>query len=718
MFSKVDEKAENACRKHQKEHARPHYIEREGNESDERSRAQHEREVGDDRTDDVSHGNGALFLQDSRNVDSEFGSRGSDGNNRGSDDGRGEVQLRGDLERALREKVGRDQQCDDSRRENEKIVFQAADVVVKNYGVGLASGKQDDVQCEDNPQQGADVKRNRAAKEQYQWNEADQEHECGVGLVLVLVDNAAGQQCGRAQHPQNVGNARAKYVSHIEFGSAGRARDERDGQFGKGSGHAHEQESGEKRAHAHAFRDFAHLVEHDIAGNNQQEQRAEKNQKFTAQSHDFDLAVLNRRTAILNHRSAKKMADTLFLMSLIAVVVFVGFIAQRFFDRTKIPDVLWLIGFGVLIGPVLGLLNPSSLISIAPLIGTLTLAIIVFEGGLKLDFEEVVHNFSESGLFAIAVVLLSSGFVALLGFQFLGLDPLIALLLGFVLAGTSYEIIIPLIAHLSVPESTKTLINLESAFNDLLTIVPVVAISQLIVFQSAAASQPIDPLKQIVSAFAIAIVLGGAAAIFWSKFLQHMKGKPLTYLTTIAFALIVYVASESLGGNGAAAILTFGLLLANYDVVTRALGKKPEFALDEHIAAFQTEVSFFVRTMFFVYMGVILNFSALQGTILGTALLFFAALVFARYLATQLLVRLDPNQKPFKQIIFAAIPRGLLTAVLATVPITLGVSSEQLGVDFSAIVIAVIVFSNVLATVWVFLFAAKNTVPNLPNYVK
>ncbi|HLR26031.1 MAG TPA: cation:proton antiporter, partial [Fodinibius sp.] len=77
------------------------------------------------------------------------------------------------------------------------------------------------------------------------------------------------------------------------------------------------------------------------------------------------------------------------LFGLVFVVLF-GVGAQWLAWRTKLPAILLLLLAGILVGPVLGLLNPDALMGnmLSPFI-SLSVGIILFEGGLSLRFSEL-----------------------------------------------------------------------------------------------------------------------------------------------------------------------------------------------------------------------------------------------------------------------------------------------------------------------------------------
>jgi cell volume regulation protein A len=66
-----------------------------------------------------------------------------------------------------------------------------------------------------------------------------------------------------------------------------------------------------------------------------------------------------------------------FLLAIAAVFV-IGVVGEIFFERTQVPDVIWLIVTGLLVGPILGLVAREPLLEIAPYFGAVTLVVVLF----------------------------------------------------------------------------------------------------------------------------------------------------------------------------------------------------------------------------------------------------------------------------------------------------------------------------------------------------
>src|SRR3989304_817642 len=84
-----------------------------------------------------------------------------------------------------------------------------------------------------------------------------------------------------------------------------------------------------------------------------------------------------------------------------AVTIFLGVIGEAFFKRTGIPDIAFLMVLGIIIGPVLGIIQPEVVIEIVPYFAALALIIIMFDGGLHLDIKSIAKTAHFALLLAI-----------------------------------------------------------------------------------------------------------------------------------------------------------------------------------------------------------------------------------------------------------------------------------------------------------------------------
>lgn len=388
-----------------------------------------------------------------------------------------------------------------------------------------------------------------------------------------------------------------------------------------------------------------------------------------------------------------------FTFALLGGIIFLGFLGTRFFERTKVSELLILMLAGFLLGPVLNVVDQNTLVQFVPLFAGLALIILLFDGGLNLNFRKVFYEFAPASAFTLLVFILSVIGIGVATHFLVGWDWLVSFMFAAVVSGTSSPIVFTLVASVRAREETKTMLQLESALTDALTIVVAIAFAQVIVSNSIDVS---SAFNAVAGGFSIAVVIGLIAGALWVNFLKGFTGK-FDYMLTIATALILYSAVEFVGGNGGIAVLMFGIVLGNASHLIQLITQKKEekALLPSEFRDFQDEISFFVRTFFFVYMGVLISLQALNFQTIGAGIAATIVALIARAIVVKLL---RYNNKPDSTLITTMMPRGLAAAVMSSLPAAYGISAP----GFTELVMLVIVGSNIVSTFGVFKSEQKN----------
>lgn len=389
--------------------------------------------------------------------------------------------------------------------------------------------------------------------------------------------------------------------------------------------------------------------------------------------------------------------EVAYLFAGIGIIILVGFMGSLFFERTKIPDILILIFIGLLMGPILtqytsfGLLDDpqmgGAIDTIAPYFAALALVIILFDGGLNLHLEKTIKKMGLALAHTIMVFVGSIVVTALICRYFLGMDLVVGLLLGSIIGGTSGAIVIPLMMKASAREDTKILLTLESVLTDVLCIVTALILIEILEGSSLDSGALV---QKLLSSFVLAGFIAFLFGIAWLMVLKKLEGKPFGFMITIAALLLLYAITEFIQVSGAIAALTFGLVLSNKEEIARILKIRGSFVLDDKIKQFHSEVSFLIRTFFFVYLGITFTFTLNGDTfgslpwfvpawlaeqpllILLTALaLLFGGLFLVRYVGTTVTCLFNKGSSEDKSYIYTMLPRGLAAAVLAQLPFTI-----------------------------------------------
>jgi potassium/hydrogen antiporter len=371
----------------------------------------------------------------------------------------------------------------------------------------------------------------------------------------------------------------------------------------------------------------------------------------------------------------------------LGLTVFLAHFLALQFRRTHLPDVLVLMLLGIAIGPLAGWISTDDFGKVGPTVATIALVVILFEGGTSLDLGTLRRSLGTTGVLTLSSFVLSTLLIAGIGVLAFDLERLPALMLGATLGGTASAVVIPMVGALRVGVKPATVLVLESALTDVLCIVVVFAL--LSVYAEGALS-PGELAGSVAAAMVFATVIGVVGGVGWLLVLGWVRGFPNTISATLAWVFIVYGLTEYLGFSGAIAALAMGVTLGNAQnlgldrVIGRGRRVEPLSAED---VAFNREAVFLLKTYFFVYLGISIQFSEAR---LGAVA---AAMVLAVYLTRVLLVRAVCRGPEYglRDTAITAImaPKGLAAAVLAALPLQAGVTGGETIRDLAYMVVLV-----------------------------
>lgn len=252
------------------------------------------------------------------------------------------------------------------------------------------------------------------------------------------------------------------------------------------------------------------------------------------------------------------------LVAKLALVGAAGLSAQWLAWRLHLPAIILLTVFGVLIGPVLGWLHPAEDFGamLTPFVG-LSVAVILFEGGLNLELRELrmVGGAVRRLLFLAAPI--TWGLAGLAGHYVAGFTWEIALLIGALLVVTGPTVIGPLLRQAKLERETSAILKWEGILND-----PLGAILAVLVFEALTAAHAATPAAFAISAgvgiaMAAGIGLGLGLGFAWitrrGHIAEYLKAPTLIALVGAAYALGNAVQAEA----GLIAVTLLGACLAN-----------------------------------------------------------------------------------------------------------------------------------------------------------
>lgn len=354
------------------------------------------------------------------------------------------------------------------------------------------------------------------------------------------------------------------------------------------------------------------------------------------------------------------------ILGLVGGLLVVAFLANRVFRITRIPDVVVLMALGVLLGPVLGLVDAEKFSKATNLLGTLAIILVLFEGGLELDLRETLRHFPGSLLLAVLSFVFSGGLVGLIVSRALGLPLTSGLLVGAVLGCTSSTIVLPVLQQMGLEEPVKVTLMLEASWGDVLAVLTVGLILGMKGQSGAVASSLAQGLLLQVG---VALLFAVAGGVLWSRLLRVLSEQRFWQVLTFSIVLVLYAGMEAIGANGLIAVLGFGLTLSNFPGIDPGLELRHLVTTvadsQQSLLTFHSELAFLVRTFFFVLIGAVAQLASFREHPLlmaGTV----GALFVARWLAIKASQWSWHDIGPAgRDAILWMLPRGLITVVLA-----------------------------------------------------
>ena len=388
-------------------------------------------------------------------------------------------------------------------------------------------------------------------------------------------------------------------------------------------------------------------------------------------------------------------------LGLLGVLLIVGFLADYLFRKTSIPDILILISLGYLIGPVLYIVDPSDLAPATQIIATLALAVILFDGGLNLDLAVILRSAHRAVLLVFLGIAISMAATAAFAHYLLNWGLPDSLLLGAIVSGTSPSIVIPLVSRARVTDEISSVLSLESVLNGALVII--IALVILDIMSTGTAENGLSAAgKAIAIEFSLGALAGIMAGIIWLWVLTRLKGETYDDILTLAVLFLLYSVVESVNGSGVIFALVFGLVLGNGVRIPKLFTIRRTTERAEIMKKFHSQISFFIKTFFFIYLGLIMTFNEPQLIILSIIL--STLLLLSRYLAV--LMSCLGNRALFanRRLLTSMLARGLSAAVVAQIVVTSEIPNASVYPD---IVIAVILVTVIISSIGITLFARR-----------
>ncbi len=381
---------------------------------------------------------------------------------------------------------------------------------------------------------------------------------------------------------------------------------------------------------------------------------------------------------------------------LLCGIIVAGFACQWAAWRVHLPAILFLLFAGILVGPVLGWLQPDAIFGdlLTPIV-SIAVALILFEGSLTLKLSEirdhgsVVRNMVSVGVVITWVV------SALAVYLVLGWDPYLAALFGAIVTVSGPTVVMPLLRSVRPVASVSNVLRWESILID-----PLGAILALLVFDVIIATQTDSGLGHIALTVGIIVAVGTIIGIaggylFGVAIRQRLIPDFLRDYSALAAVLAVFAIAEALQPeSGFLAVTIMGVWLANMRDVDL-----------EDVLNFKESITLLLIGGLFILLAAKLDLAKLAS--LGYGALFVLAIMQLLAGPLRAFVSAAGSSLNWREILFIGwvFPRGIVAAAVSSLFALRLVDMGYPGADklvpmvFSIIIGTVVIQS--LSTRWV-----------------
>lgn len=388
------------------------------------------------------------------------------------------------------------------------------------------------------------------------------------------------------------------------------------------------------------------------------------------------------------------MEATILAFYTIALIMLIGFFGMLFFRKTSIPDVVFLLLFGVILGPLTHIINIEAIYGVLPYIAMFAISILLFDSGMRINIDRLLEKGKTIVGTSLLSFILSLTVVTLLLRYMLSLGWSYSLMISSMIAVSGSMTLITLIRKMPIKEETLLTLTLEMALTNVISII--IAISCLEYL-----NLKIVPLERILimltSKFSTGILIGLIVGVIWLVVIYMLREEEYFYMFTLSVLIGAYSLAETLGGSGALASLIFGLVLGNDEKIASIMGltiKIEELRpIRDLTKRFHSEITFLMRSFFFVLLGLTYFFGDITEIIFGaiiTSLLFIS-----RFIAISI-ITVKSTLSSERKILTCALGRGLVTAVLGIMPKQYNLMYSEL---ILGLVVNIIFFSNILMAI-------------------
>ncbi|MDQ2070372.1 potassium/proton antiporter [Natronospira bacteriovora] len=366
----------------------------------------------------------------------------------------------------------------------------------------------------------------------------------------------------------------------------------------------------------------------------------------------------------------------------IGMIFLVSILASIISARLGAPLLLVFLVIGMMLGEE-GLGIRFDDIQTAHLIGSLALAIILFDGGLRTSTSSFRVGLKPAISLASVGVLITAVITGLFAAWLLELHWIYGLLMGAIIGSTDAAAVFSLLhtSKLELQQRVGATLEIESGSNDPMAIFLTLVMVELII----SGQKQLDWLISIefIRQMGLGAIMGLGGAWLAARSVNALPLTPGLYpLLALAAGLLIFGATAMVGGSGFLAIYLAGIVLGNTRVQSV-----------QNIRRFHDGMAWISQIVMFLMLGLLVTPSELLHVALPALLIALVLIFIARPIAVFL--SLIPFRFALREQTFIGWVglRGAVPIILAIFPLLAGIPEAQIffNVAFFVVLVSLII---------------------------
>jgi cell volume regulation protein A len=376
------------------------------------------------------------------------------------------------------------------------------------------------------------------------------------------------------------------------------------------------------------------------------------------------------------------------LILITGALLIAGVLVSLAATRLRLPALVLFLGFGMAIGTDgLGWIDFENY-ELTRLIGSISLSLILFEGGLSTGYRALGSVLRAAVSLAIFATLGTAVIVGIAAMFLFSLPFLEAFLLGAILSGTDGAAVFALLRGTRLRRDLALTLEGEAGFNDPIAVLLVLACIELISVPTFGAADVVLFFLQELGIGALVGFSTGVVSVLCLRSLGHAPAG-LSLVASFATAAVAYGAAGALHGSGFLAVYLAGLALGGSALPVKSA-----------VEAFHEGLASVAEIGMFFALGLLVFPSQLTAILSEGILLALIVAFVARPVAAAAATAFEPFSMADRLLLGWTGLRGAVPVILATFPVIEEVprSLEFFNIVFFAVLISTLIQGSTVET--------------------